>query len=125
MPEGRNLGRYPLSSATADSESSCVPKSDSVSSRHSLLGLSSREVMKLPPTEPLPDWPSAIRPLDCSPPTLLQARSVGNTKKVTTRLWDPERMVVWGGAMVCRTKLILKANRTDLLLLIPGAVVSA
>lgn len=34
-------------------------------------------------------------------------------------------MVVWGGAMVCRTNLILKANRTNLLLLIPGDVVSA
>lgn len=34
-------------------------------------------------------------------------------------------MVVWGGAMVCRTKLIPKANRTNLLLLIPGDVVSA
>lgn len=52
-----------------------------------------------------------------------QDRDARGVTSLAERHWDSERMVVWGGAMVCRTRLILE--QTGLLLSIPGAVVSA
>lgn len=68
-----------------------------------------------PPSEPLPEW-SPSRATRRSPTLPLTRQMVGRHKTVPTRdvtsllerPWDSERMDVWGGAMVCRTRLILE-----------------